>query len=49
LFNVNDCDAKAFERLKFFVEHDPWKMKALHEKFFAEMHKAIKQRSAKKA
>lgn len=47
LFDVTGCDAKSFERLRFFVSHDPWKMRPQHEAFFASMQKAIEQRLAK--
>jgi hypothetical protein len=49
LFDASGCDAKSFERLKFFIEHDPWKMRPKHAAFFAAMEKEIKQRPAKKA
>ena len=49
LFNVHGCDTKSFERLKFFIANDPWKMRGTHESFFATMQKAIAERSAKAA
>jgi orotate phosphoribosyltransferase len=49
LFDVKNCDAKAFERLRFFIEHDPWKLRPQHKTFFAAMQKAIDERGAKKA
>jgi len=47
LFDVYGCDQKSFDRLKYFVQHDPWKMRPTHEAFFASMEKAIAARSAK--
>ncbi|MFA4994886.1 MAG: hypothetical protein WC521_06245 [Bdellovibrionales bacterium] len=49
VFNVKGSDAKSFERLKHFIEHDPWKMRPTHKDFFAAMEEEIKQRPAKKA
>ncbi|MDD4616355.1 MAG: hypothetical protein PHW76_04460 [Alphaproteobacteria bacterium] len=49
LFDVENCDEKkSFERLKIFVEQDPWKMRSSHEQFFISMKNAIDQRQAKK-
>ncbi len=47
LFNAENCDAKSFERLKFFIEKDPWKMRSGHEKFFADMQKEIAKRTSR--
>ena len=44
LFNAAGCDAKSFDRLRFFIENDPWKLRDKHEAFFAAMQKAIEQR-----
>jgi hypothetical protein len=49
LFDVAGCDAKSFERLKFFVTHDPWKLRPAHEAFFTAMQQAITAREAKAA
>ena len=49
LFNAQSCDAKSFERLKFFIQQDPWKLRAKHEAFFALMEKAIAARVARAA
>jgi hypothetical protein len=49
LFDVQHCDSKSFERLKFFIAHDPWGLRPKHESFFANMEKAIGQRIAKVA
>jgi len=49
LFNVQSCDDKSFERLRFFITHDPWKLRPHHEAFFASMQKDIEQRVAKAA
>jgi hypothetical protein len=49
LFNVQHCEAKSFERLRLFILHDPWKLRARHQDFFASMQAAIDQRSAKAA
>jgi hypothetical protein len=46
LFDVKCCDSKSFERLKFFVGNDPWKLRPQHEAFFAAMQQAIDQRMA---
>ena len=44
LFDVTDCNAKSFERLRFFISRDPWKLRPKHEAFFAEMQKEIDHR-----
>ncbi len=50
LFDVDGCDEKkSFERLKNFIELDPWKMRPSHEQFFASMKKAVDQRLARKS
>ncbi len=49
LFDAKGCDAKSFERLKNFIEHDPWKMRPKHAAFFAAMQKEIAERPSKKA
>lgn len=46
LFDVVGCDAKSFERLRFFIDHDPWNIRSRHEAFFAEMKTAIAARTA---
>jgi hypothetical protein len=48
LFDVGGCDEKkAFERLRNFVDHDPWKLRPQHEEFFASMQGAIIRRASK--
>lgn len=49
LFDAAGCDTKSFERLRFFVLNDPWKLRAKHEAFFASMRKEVEQRLAKAA
>jgi hypothetical protein len=49
LFNAQSCDAKSFERLRFFILNDPWKLRGKHEAFFATMQKEIEKRLAKAA
>jgi hypothetical protein len=47
LFDAQGCDAKSFERLRFFISHDPWKIRPQHEAFFAVLQASIDQRLAK--
>jgi hypothetical protein len=49
LFDANGCDAKSFERLRSFIQNDPWKLRGKHEAFFVGMQKAIEQRLARAA
>jgi hypothetical protein len=49
LFNAKGCEAKSFERLRFFIDHDPWALRHQHEAFFVAMGKEIEQRSIKAA
>jgi hypothetical protein len=49
LFNAAACDAKSFERLRFFILNDPWQLRLKHEAFFASMQQAVEQRLAKAA
>ncbi|MDE1900235.1 MAG: hypothetical protein KGI37_01145 [Alphaproteobacteria bacterium] len=46
LFDAAGCDAKSFERLKHFVAHDPWHLRAGHEQVFAALQAAIDRRLA---
>lgn len=49
LFDTKNCVPKDFERLKFFISHDPWKMRPQHEAFFSGMEAAINERNSKAA
>ena len=49
LFNAQGCDAKSFERLKTFIQTDPWHLRPRHESFFAAMQRETDQRDAKAA
>ncbi len=49
LFAIDTCDAKSFERLRFFISHDPWHLRPKHEVFFTAMSDAIKMRASKAA
>jgi len=49
LFDTQNCVQKDFERLKYFIAHDPWKIRPQHETFFTNMEAAIKERMSKAA
>jgi len=44
LFDVAHADKKSFERIKSFVEHDPWQLREAHPGFFDDMQAAIEKR-----
>jgi orotate phosphoribosyltransferase len=44
LFDLSGCvngEKKSFERLRFFIERDPWKLRVRHQAFFSQMQEAI--------
>jgi hypothetical protein len=49
LFDASGCDDKYFERLRFFILHDPWQLRPQHESFFAAMTAEIERRLAQAA